>query len=137
MARSKSKLIYLHRSQFKKFLFNPKKRNIRTQKYYNLLQDPKISIRPFFLLWKRNANINNYYINNKIAIYNGKIFIINNLKLDVKGYKFGELANTKKRIKHTGKQRQIKKIIKKLNDIKKNKFINIKFVKKRLNKKKK
>lgn len=138
MVRSKFKLIYIHRSQFKRFLFNKIKRILRTKNFYKFLQNPKVSIRPFFLLWKRSANITNHYLNNKIAIYNGQLFLFSNVKLYIKGYKFGEVSNTRRKPKHAVKQRQIKKVIKKNNEEKLKKYINVKYVKiKQKSKKKK
>ena len=137
MARSKSKLIYLHRSQFKRFLFNKIKRVLRTKKIYNLLYEKTTSIRPFFLLWKRAANVTNHYINNKIALYNGRLMLINDVKYDTKGYKFGELINTRKRPNHAGKVRQKQKVKKRTREEKVLKYTAINYKKQNLNKKKK
>jgi ribosomal protein S19 len=137
MARSKSKLIYIHRSQFKHLVFNAKKRILRTKNNYNQLIDKKISIRPFFLLWKKAGKIISSYFNNKIAVYNGKFFLVNEIKPGLKGYNLGEITNTRRKPRHKGKLRQSKKVIKKTKEEKLSKYTDVNYTKKIHNKKKK
>lgn len=137
MGRSKSKLVYIHRSQFKKYLFNNKKRIIRTPNYYELLLNKKATIKPFFLLWKRGAPTVNHYVDNKIGIYNGKYFLVNNVKDATKGFKLGELANARKKPNHKASKKP--SVVK--NKTSKNSLINkyttINYIKSKKNKKKK
>jgi len=114
MSRSKKKLGYVHRSLFKKNMFNEKKRELR-QKSYKLLLNPKVSISPFCLFWKRNSLINKNLINKKIGLYNGWGFNHTDITKDYIGFKLCELNTTRRTPIHKGKQRQKKKVVKKTN----------------------
>jgi ribosomal protein S19 len=112
MSRSKFKLPYVHRSQINKFLFNKIKRSTR-QHLYQYMINKYVSISPVYFFWKRYSNINKRILNKKICVYNGKIFHIVNTNLKCKGYRLGDFSVSRKRPVHKGKQKQIKKIVKK------------------------
>jgi len=110
LARSIFKTVYVHRSQFKKFLFNSEKRDLR-EKYYDFLTKKNVKISPYFFFWKRNSSINKWLLNSNISIYNGVSFNIVHTDLpNYKGYKLGEFSVSRKKPMHTGKRKQIKKI---------------------------
>jgi len=62
LARSIFKTVYVHRSQFKKFLFNSEKRDLR-EKYYDFLTKKNVKISPYFFFEKEiRLLINDYWI---------------------------------------------------------------------------
>jgi len=113
MSRSRYKLKFVHRSQINKFLYNKIKRSSR-QDLYKHMVNKYVSISPIFFFWKRYSNLSKKLLNKKICIYNGKIFHIVNTNFKCRGFKLGEFAVSRKKPVHKGKQKQIKKIIKKL-----------------------
>jgi len=61
LARSIFKTVYVHRSQFKKFLFNSEKRDLR-EKYYDFLTKKNVKISPYFFFFEKEIRllINDY-----------------------------------------------------------------------------
>jgi len=112
MSRSKYKLMFVHRSQINKFLNNKIKRSTR-QGLYKHMVNRFISISPIYFFWKRSSNINKKILNKKICVYNGTIFHIININPKFRGFKLGEFSVSRKKPIHKGKQKQIKKIVKK------------------------
>jgi|1185.fasta_scaffold748150_2 ribosomal protein S19 len=113
MSRSKYKLTFVHRSQINKFLTNKIKRTNR-QNLYKHMVNKFISVSPLYFFWKRYSNISKKLLNKKICVYNGKVFHIVNTNLKFRGFKLGEFAVSRKKPIHKGKQKQIKKIIRKI-----------------------
>lgn len=110
MARSNFKTVYIHRSQFKKFLFNSEKKFLR-EKYYKFLTKSNVNILPYFFFWKRNSAINKWLLNYNICVYNGISFqVLFTGFSNFKGYKLGEFSVSRKKPIHSGKRKQIKKI---------------------------
>jgi len=113
MSRSKYKLKFVHRSQINKFLNNKIKRTNR-QGLYKHMVNRFVTISPLNFFWKRSSNINKRLSNKKICIYNGKIFHIVNINAKFKGFRLGEFSVSRKKPVHKGKQKQIKKIVRKI-----------------------
>jgi len=112
MCRSKKKICYVHRSLFKKNMFNEKKKELR-QKNLKLIVNSKVNIAPSCLFWKRNSLINKNLINKKIGIYNGWGFLHTDITKDFIGFKLSEIHTTRRTPVHKNKLRQKKKLLKK------------------------
>jgi len=110
MSRSLYKIAYVHRSLFKDCLL--KKTNFK----FNIKDKTKIkkmkNIPQSLYFWKRSSNINKTLLNKKIGVYNGKVFITLNVNKNIIGNKLGEFCLTRQKPLHSGKQKQIKKVLK-------------------------
>jgi len=113
MSRSKYKVKFVHRSQINRFLYNKIKRTSR-QNLYKHMVSRYVSVSPILFFWKRYSNLSKNLVNKKICIYNGQIFHIVNKNFKYRGFKLGEFAVSRRRPVHKGKQKQIKKIIRRL-----------------------
>jgi ribosomal protein S19 len=113
MSRSKYKLNFVHRSQINKFLNNKIKRTSR-QGLYKHMVNKYVSISPILFFWKRASCISKKLLNKKICVYNGIMFHIINTNIKLRGFKLGEFSVSRRKPIHKGKQKQIKKIVKKL-----------------------
>lgn len=114
MSRSKFKIPFVHRSQITKFLNNKIKRTTR-QNLYQYMVNKYVSISPLYFFWKRYSNVSKKLLNKKICVYNGIVFHIINLNQKTRGFRLGEFSVSRKKPIHKGKQKQIKKIVRKLN----------------------
>jgi len=108
MARSKNKLVYVHRSLFPKFFYNPKKKMSRKH-LYKCIVEKNSKIGPYYFFWNRATVINKKLLNKRIALYNGYVFHIISITEDHEGFKLGEFSTSRRTVKHAGKQRQIKR----------------------------
>jgi len=111
MSRSSFKLPYLHRSLYQNVILKKKESNYKVNVSESLIVKKKIDGCYFF--FKRNSNINENLIGKKIAVYNGKTFIIYNVTEDSYGFKLGEFSVTRQKPKHAGKVKHKKKVEKK------------------------
>ena len=115
MSRSTHKVLFVHRSQLSNYFNSKRKRDLRTkQNLYRFMLNRYISISPTCFFWKRYSSINRHLINKKVCIYNGKIFQVANINMKCRGLKLGEFSVSRRRPIHKGKQKQIKRIIKKV-----------------------
>jgi small subunit ribosomal protein S19 len=64
-------------------------------------------------IWSRSSTISVNFLNKKIYIYNGKIFIPLFVKEIHLGFKFGDFSFTRKFIKKTNNKKMLKKNLKK------------------------
>jgi ribosomal protein S19 len=108
MARSLSKLIYVHRSQFPRFFYNSKKKILR-RGFVKLVVEKTANLGAYYYFWKRNSVINRKMLNKKFGLYNGFIFHVLRTDYRHQGFKLGEFSVTRRSAKHKGKQRQLKK----------------------------
>lgn len=108
MTRSKSKLLYVHRSQFPRFFFNNKKKILR-KPLYKYVNEKGIRVGAFYFFWKRYSVINRKLIFRRFALYNGFLFHVLTTNEQHLGYRLGEFTATWKTAIHAWKQRQKKK----------------------------
>jgi ribosomal protein S19 len=66
----------------------------------------KFSSKKPIKIMKRNFRIGDSFLNKKVTVYNGKVFV--NIFIDKKkiGYKFGEFVYTRKLCQHKVKKKQ-------------------------------
>lgn len=121
MGRSKSKLIYVHRSQFPRFFYNVKKKKLR-KNFYKFIAEKKANIGAFYFFWKRSSILNKKLVHKRFALYNGFLFHILRTDGRHQGYRLGEFTATRRTPKHKGKQRQLKKRDKNKSKVKVNKY---------------
>lgn len=111
MARSLSKIPFVHRAVFKQSLKSKSKLKFNLEK---LLLDQKVKFNRNICFWNRSSNINKNLLNKRTIVYNGYRFLYLNVNSDIVGNKFGQFVRTRRKPKHKGKKRQVKKIIKKI-----------------------
>lgn len=121
MARSKSKIAYVHRAQFPISFLNSKKKKARIP-LYKLVLDKKAKIGFSYFFWKRDSVFNNKLANKRFVLYNGYLFHVLKTDSNYLGLKLGELTVTRRSVKHKGKQRQVKKREKNKTKVKVNKY---------------
>jgi len=73
-----------------------------------------VTVSPKFFFWKRASTLSKRLINKRICVFNGKVFHIINTNVKFRGLKLGEFSLSRKKPTHKGKQKQIKKIVRKL-----------------------
>ena len=73
-----------------------------------------VSVSPIYFFWKRYSSLSKKLLNKKICVYNGQMFHIINTNVRGRGFKLGEFSVSRRKPIHKGKQKQIKKIVRKI-----------------------
>ena len=108
MSRSLYKVPFVHLSCFENKI---KDKKIKNLSFY--LKNTKRKVPENLFFFKRKSVVNFQLLNKKIAVHNGYYFPELIMVIDTIGFRLGEFSTSRKYPKHKGKQKSIKRIVRK------------------------